>query len=228
MSNFQLKIIALITMTIDHIGWILVPTWSPYYIPLRTIGRLSFILFAFLITEGLFHTRNKERYIGTMFLFAFIIDIPRLFFGYEYVTNVFYTLGIGALALYLIGHFKNIVLQVASVLAMLYLVTAIGADYGAFGVMVIVMIGVSRLITNNTKFIREVVMAASYYGLVIFFDKPHIQLFGIYAFLIILFYNGKRGYYHPKLKYLVYVYYPSHLLILAAIGTLMYGSVNLL
>ncbi len=227
MTNFQLKLIALITMTIDHIGFILVPMWSPYYEPLRTIGRLSFVLFAFLISEGLYHTKNKERYIATMFLFAFIIDIPRLFLDYQYFPNIFYTLGAGALALYFIDHFKNIILQIVSVLAILYLTTAIGADYGAFGVMVIVTIGVSRMITGNTRFVREIVMAVSYYGLMIVFAEPQIQMFGIYSFLIILLYNGKRGYYHPKLKYLIYVYYPVHLLILVAIGTAMYGSIVL-
>lgn len=217
MTNFQLKIIALITMTIDHIGFILIPTYSPYYEPFRTIGRLSFVLFAFLIAEGLNHTKNKERYIATMFLFAFVIDIPRLFLGFEYFGNIFYTLGAGALALYLIGHFKNIILQIVSVLAMLYLTVSVGGDYGAFGVMLIVTIGVSRMITNDIRFLREIVMVGFYYVLMIIFQEPDIQMFGIYSFLIIMLYNGKRGYYHPQLKYLIYVYYPLHLLILTII-----------
>lgn len=227
MTNFQLKLIALITMTIDHIGYILVPMWSPYYEPLRTIGRLSFVLFAFLISEGLYHTKNKERYIATMFLFAFVIDIPRLFLGYEYFGNIFYTLGAGALALYLIGHFKNIVLQIVSVLSILYLATAVGADYGAFGVMVIVTIGVSRTISGNIRFARELIMAIFYWILMQVFGQSDLQMFGIYSFLIIMLYNGKRGYYHPNLKYLIYIYYPLHLLILVAIGTAMYGSIVL-
>lgn len=214
-------------MTIDHIGFLLVPTYSPYYEPLRTIGRLSFVLFAFLIAEGLSHTKNKERYIATMFLFAFIIDIPRLFLGFEYFGNIFYTLGAGALGLYLIQHFKSITLQVVSVLAMLYLVTAVGGDYGAFGVMVIITIGVSKMLTNNLRFAREIVMALFYYLLMIVFKSPDdIQMFGIYSFLIIILYNGKRGYYHPKLKYLIYVYYPLHLVILSIIAVAIYGSVT--
>lgn len=226
MSNFQIKLVALITMTIDHIGYLLVSPISPYYEPLRTIGRLSFVLFAFLITEGFYQTKSKERYISSMFIFAFVIDIPRLFLGYEYFANVFYTLGAGALALYFIDHFKNIVLQIVSVLALLYLTTTIGSDYGAFGVMLIVSIGVARMISDNTRVYRELLMAGSYYILMIVFDMADIQMYGIYAFLIILLYNGKRGYYHPKLKYLVYVYYPLHLVLLTALGTWMYGSVT--
>ncbi len=218
MTNFQLKLIALITMTIDHIGYLLVPMWSPYYEPLRTIGRLSFVLFAFLITEGLTHTKNKEKYIGTMFLFAFVIDIPRLFMNAPFTPNIFYTLGIGALAIYLIKHFNSIILQIVSVLAMLYLVTAIGADYGAFGVMVIVTIEVAKMVTGNVKVLRELAMAAFYYLLMYVFQQPDIQMFGIYAFLIVLLYNGQRGYYHPKIKYLIYFYYPVHLAVLSIIS----------
>ncbi|WOO89219.1 TraX family protein [Mollicutes bacterium LVI A0078] len=218
MTNFQLKLIALITMTIDHIGFLLVAPWSPYYEPLRTVGRLSFVLFAFLVSEGMLHTKNKERYIATMFGFAFVIDIPRLFMGYDYFPNIFYTLGIGALAIYFIKHFNNIILQIASVLALLYLTTAIGADYGAFGVMLIVTIDVSRTITSNVRVLREIVMAIFYYFLMIVFMEPDIQMFGIYSFIIIMLYNGKRGYYAPRLKYLIYIYYPLHLLILSAMS----------
>lgn len=227
MSNFQLKLIALITMTIDHIGYLLVPPYTVYYEPLRIIGRLSFVLFAYLITEGYIHTKNKERYIGAMFIFAFIVDIPHLFFGVEYFTNVFYTLGAGALALYFIDHFKHIVLQIVSVLALLYFTTAIGSDYGAFGVMIIVSMGVARKITGDRRIYRELVMAAAYYGLMIVFAKPEIQMYGIFAYLIIMLYNGERGYYHPKLKYLVYVYYPLHLLILSGIAIAIYGTVTI-
>lgn len=219
MTNFQLKLIALITMTIDHIGMILVSHDSVYYMPLRTIGRLSFVIFAFLITEGLLHTRNKQRYIGVLFGFAFLINILAIYLGYYNFSNIFYTLGLGALAIYLINHFSNIILQIVALFAILSCAVALEVDYGAFGVMVIVLIDVSRTITNNVRYIRELVMALSYYLMINIFDKPHIQMFGIFAFLIIMLYNGKRGYYNPKLKYLIYVYYPIHLLVLESIAS---------
>ncbi|WOO87464.1 TraX family protein [Mollicutes bacterium LVI A0039] len=221
MSNFQIKLIALITMTIDHIGYILIPATSVYYEPLRTIGRLSFILFAFLITEGLSKTKNQNRYMATLFAFAFVMDIPRLFFDLQYFPNVFYTLGMGALAVYLIKHFDNVILQIVSVLAMMYFATALNVDYGAFGIMVIVVIEVAKMITNDIKILREVVMASGYFLLMTLFEQPSIQMFGIYSFLIIMLYNGQRGFYHPKLKYLIYVYYPLHLVVLYGISLVL-------
>lgn len=218
MTNFQLKLIALVTMTIDHIAMMLISIDSVFYTPMRSIGRLSFVLFAFLITEGLRHTKNKEKYIATMFLFAFAIDIPRLFFHLQYFTNIFYTLGLGAFAIYLIKRQKNIVLQIVIILAILYTAVALDVNYGAFGVMVIISIEFARLFVSDTKIVAPIVMAMLYYILMYAFQQPAIQMYGILSFLIIMLYNCNRGYYHPRIKYLIYVYYPVHLLILIGIA----------
>lgn len=223
MTNFQLKLIALITMTIDHVAMMLISMDSIFYTPMRSIGRLSFILFAFLITEGLRHTKNKERYIATMFLFAFVIDILRQLLDLQDFPDIFYTLGLGALAIYLIKRQKNIVLQIVITLAMLYTAVAVDADYGAFGVMVIISIEFARLFVSDMKIVAPIVMAMLYYILMFVFQEPTIQMYGILSFIIIMFYNRTRGYYHPKIKYLIYVYYPFHLLILSGIAYLIYG-----
>ena len=57
MTGNQLKIIALIAMTIDHVGLILLPQVEL----LRIIGRLSFPIFAYMIAEGCFFTHDKKR-----------------------------------------------------------------------------------------------------------------------------------------------------------------------
>ena len=71
MSSNQLKIIALISMTIDHIGYFVFPEvlW------LRIIGRLAFPIFAFMIAQGCFYTRNIWRYFATMFSCALIMQL---------------------------------------------------------------------------------------------------------------------------------------------------------
>ena len=69
LSGFWLKIIALITMTIDHIGL----TFSIE--PLRYIGRLALPLFCFMIVEGVIHTRNFKKYILRLGIMAVAISI---------------------------------------------------------------------------------------------------------------------------------------------------------
>ena len=66
LSNFDLKILAIITMTIDHIGAIMYPNIDIF----RIIGRVSFPIFAFLLVEGFKHTSNKHKYYIRLNLFA--------------------------------------------------------------------------------------------------------------------------------------------------------------
>lgn len=76
MTSFILRLIAIITMLIDHTAAVLVPPSSPYYMPMRIIGRLAFPIFCFLLVEGDAYTRSKPRYLGRMALFALLSIIP--------------------------------------------------------------------------------------------------------------------------------------------------------
>src|SRR5574344_2480149 len=84
LSGFWLKLIAIITMTIDHIGLFLVAyggenqAMQTVGIIFRCIGRLSLPLFVFLVIEGIYHTRNKWKYIlrlSIMLVTILVIDI---------------------------------------------------------------------------------------------------------------------------------------------------------
>ena len=112
MTVFSLKIIAIICMLLDHIGAVF-PAFTP---PLfRWIGRISFPIFAFLITEGCSHTKNMTKYMINMGIFALISEIPfDLAFNQSFYilrdypleinffrsTNIFYTLFISIACIY--------------------------------------------------------------------------------------------------------------------------------
>lgn len=112
-----LKWIAVITMLIDHIGATLLRQYKLMYPNLeairilyrifRNIGRLSFPLFIFLLTEGFFHTHSKKKYLLRMLLFGILSEIPfdLAFYHkafYLQKQNVYFTLTLGLLAIYLI------------------------------------------------------------------------------------------------------------------------------
>ena len=98
LSSFALKCIALITMIIDHVGAILYPEARV----LRIIGRIAFPIYAFLVAEGFYHTKNVKKYMLRLLLFALVSEIPFdlaltgqiLEFGHQ---NVFFTLFAGLL-----------------------------------------------------------------------------------------------------------------------------------
>ena len=62
LDGTMLKIIAMISMVIDHVG----DMFFPELLWLRMIGRLAMPVFAFCITEGYIHTRNRKKYLLRM------------------------------------------------------------------------------------------------------------------------------------------------------------------
>lgn len=115
LSNFWIKIIALLTMTLDHIGYLL-PN-STVAIVFRYIGRLALPLFCFMIAEGAIHTKNFNKYAFRLGLMASLISIAII--GSEYIPffkdngfsmrregNIFIDLLLGAVAIYLLRQNK--------------------------------------------------------------------------------------------------------------------------
>jgi hypothetical protein len=111
LSGNALKLIALLTMTVDHIGYILFPSvlW------LRIVGRLAFPIYAFLIAEGCRHTKRLGNYFITMAGFALFCQVVSfLATGSLYqCILVTFTLSIGIYWLFALGRTKTLPVQVA-------------------------------------------------------------------------------------------------------------------
>ena len=107
-TSESLKIVALICMLIDHAGATLFPQCDI----LRSIGRVSFPLYAFLLAQGCKHTHSMERYLLGLGIFALISEIPYdLAFGNSInfldQTNIFYTLFLSAACVYIYDSIKK-------------------------------------------------------------------------------------------------------------------------
>ncbi len=104
--NDVLKLIAIITMFIDHIGYFIYPEIRG----LRVIGRIAFPIFAYMIAMGYIHTSNRKKYAKRLFLFALISQPPYMlfsltmdpFFFNPFAFNVMFLLllGLGFLSLF--------------------------------------------------------------------------------------------------------------------------------
>ena len=137
-----LKWIAIITMTVDHVGVILYPEFTV----LRFIGRFSFPLFAYLLILGIENTRNIRYYFTRLFIFALISQVPfflALGYGPFDSLNIFFTLSSGLLFVYFFK--KSSVFVLVPVFASLVL----PFDYGIYGIAVI---GCIFILKENTKF----------------------------------------------------------------------------
>lgn len=207
LDSFTLKMIAIITMVIDHVGYIFFPENMTF----RAIGRIAFPIFCFLIVEGFHHTRSHTNYLIRLCVFALPSEIPfdLAFFGTVMDwghQNVFITLALGLASIFCLEEMntkKIYSIPFVLIFAASYLVHC---DYGIGGVLLICMF----YLTRETPWMRLILTALILY---IFFGA--FELYGLIAMVFITFYNGKRG---PQVKMLFYWFYPVHLLVLYAIA----------
>lgn len=248
LAGSTLKLIAIITMLIDHSGVALLEMYmkaqghpvafetnyegffqilSIIYIVMRLIGRLAFPIFCFLLVEGFFKTRNRIRYSARLFAFALISEVPfdlSLFnrtFNWNY-QNVYFTLLIGLLTIWGMeglnslwekkkfdkwaGYLGKVVIMAAGA----GIAQLLHTDYGMDGVLAIaVMYLFYKSKTRSFLFGTLLLVCRN------LFELP--ALLGLFA---VRAYDGRRGW---KLKYLFYLFYPGHLIILYAISVLIIG-----
>lgn len=219
-SGSVLKLVAIITMFVDHFAVILYDSSEIFeisllqifgrnitvYYLLRKMGRLAFPIFCFLVAEGFNYTKNPKKYIFSLAIFALISEIPfnlmvsgEIFFIGK--QNVYFTLLFGALLLYVLNSKLNYVHKFLLAVLMIVAIPVLKVDYGINGV---ILIFVLYLFRNN-----KLCQVVSSYPL----------LSGGYAawsaILLTVFYNGKRGFIKSKaLKYVFYIFYPLHIAIL--------------
>lgn len=225
MSSFYLKIIGLITMLIDHIGSIL------NLMPMRYIGRIAFPIYAFLIAEGCFYTKNIKKYIIRLFIFGLISQVPFAMFAgnsslFSYL-NIFFTLSLGVLSIYaykaitsnIFNAGLRAILIFFTIFGLAFFAEIINVDYGAMGVVLIYWLYMCK--TRNFSLLVTKLMQAfiilSFLLLIYPLNEAHgtyLVLGGSFSLIPILLYNSKSG---RPIKWLFYVFYPLHLVVLVLI-----------
>ncbi len=204
LSGFVLKIIAVITMTIDHIGIL----FFPQIVLLRIIGRLALPIYVFLVVEGYMHTRDIYRYMTRIGIVAILSELPFDLLAYGrinlYRQNVMWTLLTILLVMYISSKFNYVFGLLASV-CLGYGAQLAGFDYGLYGVCMGYVFYVAR--GNLTQ---KLTMGTVYLGVI----PENIQRYGVFAMLPIALYNGQRGYNNRYINKALYMYYPIHMAVL--------------
>ncbi len=206
MNAFTLKLIALISMMIDHIGDVMV-TQRSAYLTMRSIGRLSFPIYCFFIGEGYRYTRNIYKYLARIGIFAVISEIPfDLCFSGRLVDtthqNVMVSFFLAVIMLIVIDHIPELPLKLVTIGVFGTLGQQIHCDYRYIGPLMIFFFVYYRdipVLKNFTEIMCNIKFSSV------------LQNMGIMALIPLSFYNGRRG---PSLKYLFYAAYPVHLFII--------------
>lgn len=208
-KNF-LKVVAFLSMIIDHIGAALFPS----LIFLRLIGRIAYPIFAFSVAEGYFFTKNKKKYLFRLFIFAFISIVPfSLFckgtlFYFEH-WNVMFTLFFGALCIYISEYDKTcaiIFIFFISCTAELF-----KFDFGAVGVLYVFFMYKIGIISKNKN--KQSAVHLIFCLILSFYCKKNYLLSILVNIILIYIYDPKKEF-NKKISKIFYFIYPVHLLII--------------
>ena len=220
LSGNQLKLIALITMTIDHIGAYLLPQYQI----LRIIGRLAMPIYAFLIAEGCRYTKNKFKYLGLMAAFALGMQLAYFFLEGSLYMRILVTFSLSIALIYALQYVEKkkdflSCLVFFLVLSGVYYVSeklpsripGFSIDYGFKGILLPVFISMG--VTKPQKLLGAAV------GMCFMALGRTLQWYSLAALPLLALYSGLRG--KGNYKYLFYIYYPLHLGVIYGIRWLL-------
>lgn len=207
LSGSALKVIALVSMTLDHIAYYRMDK-SFAYDAMRTVGRMAFPIFAFLLVEGYVHTRSVRKYALSLFIFALVSEIPWWLLNHDNTHNIFFTLLFGMVAMEGLNKIGYKPLAWCVLIGVVCgIATFLHVDYEYSGILLVCTFYVCRT-HNATKCLLATLFMYTY------------GVIGLWLGLaVILCYNGQRGFIKGQYaKYIFYAYYPLHLLWIMLFG----------
>lgn len=230
LSQTWLKLIACVTMLLDHLGYVLIHKPRALHYGLRAIGRLAFPIYCFLITEGVHHTKNPWKYLLRLAILAVLSEFAFDFMCYGQLTwakqSVMVTLFMGASMCLIIKKLPKLWMKPFVVLPFYLVMPYLHSDYGNKGILIIAMFMLTRELPWKALW-RVLLMGA----LCLYFGGFKVWLFGYaipaywIAFLSIipiLFYSGEKGRAPKALTVGMNLFYPVHMAIIAAIKLIFF------
>ena len=188
LSAMTLKYIAMATMLVDHMGYVL----FPWILWLRCVGRIAFPIFAFQIAEGCIRTHDRRRYALRLLLFALLAG-ALVCWAADWAQRTPDALHLLAATAAFAGAF--------------WLLEVCHTDYGGWGMALILLFHLSR---GN----RLIQLAGLAVFCVASVGGVSIELYALVSLAFIWLYDGRRGYCSRPIQWLCYAFYPVHLLLL--------------
>lgn len=223
MSGNMLKMIALIAMTIDHLGMIMFPEYEW----MRIVGRVAFPIFAFMIAEGCRYTKNRAKYLSQIGFLGIGMQMVLYFATGSLYQSVFISFSLAIILIYTVDRAKSeqkieYWLYVgAAVLLVTFLCfgltdilekTDYDIDYNIVGILIPIMC----YFTENRRrkiwvFALGLIALSVYYG--------GIQWYCLLAIPLVGMYNYRKG--KANIKNFFYYYYPAHMCLIYVIDMII-------
>lgn len=215
MNRNWLKIIAVLTMAVDHVGYFLLR--NNFY--MRLIGRLAFPIFAFFIAEGMIYTHSRKKYCLSLLVCAVISQVPYVFLQDFHHLNVLFTFLIAIFCIYMLEEYKNHQISCLIGLILTFFVLAVTElygvfDYGIFGVLLVLVFYFCKQKWLRLSMGALVLVLLTLYNFILsnFTTWGLIEGASLISILLLMAYNGNKG--RLKLKWLFYIFYPLHLVLI--------------
>lgn len=236
-SQEGLKLIACITMLIDHVGATLVllycqqgatMAWVNTYYLMRCIGRIAFPIYCFLLVEGAWYTRNPKKYAMRLFVGMLLSEIPfDLAFSGRIdmeISSVMVTLFLGYL---MIEGMKRVegVWKIVVILPFFLLAEVLRTDYAGNGIMIIAMLALTKGAAKE-KWLR-----LAGFALLLWFGADiqiglvslPMEVLGLIGVPFMFRYTGRKLTHNKAVQWAFYLFYPVHLTVLALMEVLLFG-----
>lgn len=235
LTSNELKIIAILAMTLDHLVWTLFPGYDTRWFVLlaHIIGRVTAPIMWFFIAEGYYHTRSIKKYAQRLFILAVISHFAYNFcFGIPCIpfqtslfnqTGVVWSLAWGLVLLWVLDASGWNQWQQTIFLVFVCIVT-FPCDWSCIAALAVAYMGMNR--SNFKLQVTWMMVWTAVYALVYFLFIHRIyaiiQLFTCLCIPLLRLYNGQRGKWKGMGK-LFYAYYPTHLAVCGLLRIVLWG-----
>ena len=244
LNSNQLKLIAIVAMTIDHTAWVLFPNYTSEMLPivLHIIGRITCPIMCYFIAEGYYYTRDVKKYTARLFGFAVISHFAYMYASTSYIdwksfipfyygnffnqTSVIWSLAWGLVMLRTVYSEKIRSNYLKVVIIILICLVSFPADWSCIGSLCVLFFGI-----NRGKFKSQMtwlLLCVFIYSIVCIFAVNVvyglIHAGVVLAIPLLKIYNGKRGKsakVNKIMKWMFYIYYPLHLTVVGFIQSML-------
>ncbi len=230
LSNNTLKIIACVSMFLDHLGFLVFTEVEL----LRILGRIAFPIFAYMLAEGCFYTRNKLKHFLIILAFGVIIQIVMFLFSGYTRFNIFLVFSASIVLIYAFDWINKSVkdkdgrqFSVAVILfvglGLLFCAIELNTwlffdNYSLYGIFTPVVLYILK--TTLPKFQKtSMLIALAILSIIYAISMDYVMYYLLLAIPLLALYNGERG--KLNMKYFFYVFYPAHFVFLEILSQIL-------